>query len=199
MNMQRYFSELYAAGDDPYGVTSRWYELRKRRLLLASLPRKRYRRGYEPGCGVGALTADLAARCDTLLASDASERAVALTRQGVIGRANVRVERHSLPEQWPHNEPPFDLVVLSEMSYFLEEEAMAELARCCNRSLGEDGTLVACDWRADFEQRRLSTARAQELLGSLGMPLLARYEDNDFVLRIWSRDRRSVAEHEGIG
>ncbi|GAA4356611.1 SAM-dependent methyltransferase [Variovorax defluvii] len=198
MNMQGYFADLYAASDDPYGVASRWYERRKRRLLMASLPRQRYRRGYEPGCGVGALTVELAARCDQLLASDACERAVALTRQGVIGRANVRVEQHSLPGQWPHYERLFDLVVLSEMSYFLEEEALAEVARCCDRSLDADGTLVACDWRAGFQQRRLGTERAHELLGALGLPLVARYEDEDFVLCIWARDGRSVAEREGI-
>ena len=44
-----YFDALYAGSEDPYVVRHRWYEIRKRAVLLAALPRARYRRTYEPG------------------------------------------------------------------------------------------------------------------------------------------------------
>ena len=49
-----------------------WYERRKRALTLAALPQERYRSALEVGCSIGTLTADLAPRCDNLLAVDAS-------------------------------------------------------------------------------------------------------------------------------
>ena len=52
------FAELYAAGD-PWRADS-LYERRKRAVVLASLPRERYRRAFEPGCGAGELTRDQA-------------------------------------------------------------------------------------------------------------------------------------------
>ena len=48
-----HFEHLYASSEDPYGVHDRWYEARKRAVLLASLSRPVYRQAYEPGCGAG--------------------------------------------------------------------------------------------------------------------------------------------------
>ena len=36
----RYFAELFAASDDPWAFRSRWYEKRKRDLVMAALPRE---------------------------------------------------------------------------------------------------------------------------------------------------------------
>jgi hypothetical protein len=38
-----HFQQLYEQADDPWQVRQRWYEQRKRSLLLASLPAPRYR------------------------------------------------------------------------------------------------------------------------------------------------------------
>ena len=78
------FAELYAGGD-PWAGDS-WYEVRKRAVVLAALPRERYRRAFEPGCGAGELTAELAGRCDVVHSSDpvpaAVERAAERVRRG---------------------------------------------------------------------------------------------------------------------
>ena len=76
-NKKGYFDAMYGASDDPYAVRTRWYEERKRAVLMASLPRRRYLNAFEPGCGAAELTLQLAERCDSLLASDFSEAAVA--------------------------------------------------------------------------------------------------------------------------
>lgn len=193
-----YFDGLYAASEDPYAVRRRWYELRKRSLLLAALPQARYRRAYEPGCGIGELTQALSQRCDHLLASDFSLHAVEIARSRTSALANVHVAQHVLPAQWPRDAGRFDLIVLSELGYFLEGEEMRRLAGCCEASLDADGTLVACDWRADFAQRRLSTDEVHAALAALGLARLVLHEEDDFVLRVWTRDGRSVAEREGI-
>ena len=193
-----YFDQLYAGGQDPYGVHARWYEARKRAVLMAGLPRHRYRWAYEPGCGAAALTLELAMRCDRVLASDFSASAVAAARVRVEGLPRVRVAQHALPEDWPHGQAPFDLIVLSEIGYFMDANAWQAVALACQASLAEDGDLVACDWRPDFAQRRQSTEQVQAALGHLGLQRQVLHEEADFVLQVWSRDARSVAQREGI-
>lgn len=195
---QAYFDGLYGGSDDPYAMRTRWYESRKRAVLLAALPKQRFRRAYEPGCGTGDLTLELAARCDLVLASDFAARAEAIARQRTLALPHVRIERHSLPADWPRNEGPFDLIVLSELGYFLDAPAMHRVAQRCMDSLAEDGTLVACDWRPDFDARVLPTSQVHAELEALGLPRLVRHEEDDFVLRVWSRDGRSVAQREGL-
>jgi SAM-dependent methyltransferase len=191
-----YFEDLYGASDDPYGMRTRWYEARKRSVLLAALPHARYASAYEPGCGAGELTAELAARCDTLLASDFSPRALASARSRTAALSNVTVASHALPQDWPAG--PFDLIVLSELGYFLDGEAMATLARQCVSSLGDDGVLVACDWRPDFDARVSSTDAVHATLAQTGLARTVHHVEDDFLLDVWCRDARSVAQREGI-
>lgn len=193
-----YFEHLYASSADPYGVHDRWYEARKRAVLLASLSRPVYRQAYEPGCGAGALTVSLAARCQRLLASDFSAAAVRATQGQCRDLAQVTVARHALPADWPHAQGPFDLIVLSEVGYFLDAPAWRAVAEACRTSLAPDGELVACDWLPDFARRRQSTHQVQATLAELGLPRRVLHEEADFILQVWSRDTQSVAQREGI-
>lgn len=197
-SLQGYFEGLYAADDDPYALRTRWYEERKRAVLLASLPRRRYTRAFEPGCGIGELTIALSKRCDEVLASDRSGRAVAIAGERMQGQRNVRIERQDLPADWPPGAGRFDLIVLGEFGYFLDAVSMQGVARCCESSLSASGTLVACDWRPDFKERILSTDSVHASLAALGLTRIVRHEEDDFLLQLWSRDGRSVAQHDGI-
>ncbi len=195
--LRAYFDGLYAEADDPYGTRGRWYEQRKRALLLASLPRPRFRSCYEPGCGSGELTAALAARCDSVLAADFSDHALRAARQRTVALPQVRLVRHRLPQDWPLGDR-FDLVVLSEVGYFLRAEEVQKVARACAASLDSDGVLVACDWRVPFAQRACATDTVHALLGATGLAPLVVHTEDDFCLRVWARDARSVAQREGI-
>lgn len=197
-----YFDQLYGASADPYGLRTRWYEQRKRALTLAALPHPRYRSAYEPGCGAGELTAALATRCETLLSSDFSEKGLAAARARNGGRANVQLAVHDLPREWPLAQTPFDLIVISELGYFLQADAMQQLAADCAASLDVDGTLVACHWRPSFSQRTLTTEAVhqtlEQALSSAGAHTTLRHEEADFLLQVWCRDARSVAQRGGI-
>lgn len=48
MSAQPYFDDLHEQ-EDPFGYRSRWYEERKRALLLASLSQRQFARGWELG------------------------------------------------------------------------------------------------------------------------------------------------------
>lgn len=193
-----YFDSLYGSDEDPYGMRTRWYEERKRNVLLAALPHRRYGTAYEPGCGAGELTVALASRCDTVLASDFNARAVASARKRTAALANVRIESHQLPMQWPHGEAPFDLIVVSELGYFLDAPAMRTLAEQCATSLAPDGVLVTCNWRPDFKERALATDAVHGAFAHTSLTRLVRHEEDDFLLELWCRDGRSVAQREGI-
>ncbi|WP_457319646.1 methyltransferase [Stenotrophomonas sp. P5_B8] len=189
-----YFNAIYQ-NEDPFEYRTRWYEARKRALTLASLPQAHYLRAWELGCSNGVLTAALAPRCAQLLATDISEEAVAAARRTVAGQPQVTVERAQHPQDWP--EDPFDLIVFSELGYYLEEADMQAMAARLVASLGPQGVLIACHWRPPFAQARCSTDFVHAQLDAL-LPRVFSWSDADMVLQGWSRDTRSVAQHEGL-
>ncbi len=149
-----FFDEFYGDQEDPWGFQSRWYESRKRSVTLASLPRERFRRGFEPGCSIGVLTAELARRCDDLLATDIAVAPLEVARKRLSGQGQVRLEQRRVPQEWPAEE--FDLIVLSEMGYYC---SAADLDLLIDRALGSlspDGILVACHWRHPVAEYPLS-------------------------------------------
>lgn len=99
-----YFDRLYSRHRDPWGLSERFYERRKRDLVFASLPRAHYGRAFEPGCAIGALTAALAQRCDEVVAWDGAQAAVDQTRSFVRkrpGAGRVLVECARIPGAGP--------------------------------------------------------------------------------------------------
>ena len=194
-----YFDDLYRSSDDPWKLREGWYERRKRSLTLALLPRPRYRNAFEPGCANGELTADLASRCDALLAADLHERAVALARERVAGAPQVRVEQRTVPHEWPTEAGPFDLIVISEFAYYLDAAELETLAARIAASLTTDGTLLACHWRRPFAEALESADTAHALFDArCGLSRLAHHDEADLLIDVWSRDARSVAQREGL-
>ena len=138
-----YFHGLYAASADPWGFTDRWYEERKRALTLAALPERRYATAFEPGCSIGVLTEGLAARCDDQLASDVSPAALAAATARHLG-VHVRLDQRSLPQDWPDGR--FDLVVLSELLYYLGDDDLRTVAARAVEAVAPGGTLLSIHW-----------------------------------------------------
>jgi len=193
-----YLNGLYARDRDPWHVREGWYERRKLQLLLACLPKERYAAAFEPGCSVGEVTAGLAERCDRLLAADFHPDPVAAARQRTAGLPNVEDRQLLLPQQWPR-EARFDLVVLSEIGYFLSRSAWAQLCARTRASLAADATVLACHWRRDFAERRQDTDALHACLDSvLTLPRHTRVSDADFAIDVWTTGSRSVAEAAGL-
>lgn len=193
----RYFDGLFAGSDDPWAFRQRWYEQRKRAITLAALPRPRYRYVFEPGCANGELSAELAPRCDRLLCCDTASAAVQLarTRLSVFEHAEVRQGR--LPTDWP--EEKFDLIVFSEIGYYLDEQDLTEVIRRISESLTADGQLLACHWRPPIEGCPLNARQVHDQINDqLALPRLVLHQEADFILELWSREPRSVAALEGL-
>lgn len=190
-----YFDAMYTISDDPWGFRDRPYERRKRALTLASLPDGRYATVFEPGCSIGVLTAELADRADRVLAMDVSSEP--LRTAASVLPANVELRQGTVPADWPAE--AFDLVVLSEVGYYLGPE---ELRRTGDLAAGAGRDLIAVHWRhavADYPTRGDD---AQRLIGqaaaAAGMYHLASHVEEDLLIDVWSTDRRSVARRTGL-
>jgi len=192
-----HFEQSYSRRDDPWGVTTRWYERRKRALGLASLPDERYGSAFEIGCSIGVLTEQLAERCDELLAVDLSETAVARAHDRVGANPHVRIEQLDAAAAYP--DETFDLVVLSEVGYYLSPDTLETLLDHLEASLEPGGTVLACHWRHDahdFLQSGDDVHAALDRRESLHR--VSHHVEDDFVLDVWSQDARSVAARTGL-
>lgn len=194
MNTAAYFEQIYQH-PDPFQYRDRWYEARKRALTLASLPRQRYRNGWELGCSNGVLTAELAARCDALLATDLSAAALAEASVSTQAHANVRLQQASHPDQWPQGQ--FDLIVVSEVGYYLPPQDVVTMATQLRGSLADDGLLLACHWVHPFAEARTSAAQVHRAFAR-GLEEAFFYQDADMLLQGWSAEPVSVARWEGL-
>ncbi|PRY14552.1 bifunctional PIG-L family deacetylase/class I SAM-dependent methyltransferase [Kineococcus rhizosphaerae] len=177
-----FFEGFYAEhGDDPWGFEDRWYERRKRALTLASLPRERFRNGLEIGCSAGVFSVELAQRCESLLAVDISPSALERARARVP--QNVRTQVARVPQEFPDGE--FDLVVLAEVAYYCDPDDLRDLVERLRACLSPDGVLVACHWRHLVEDYPLTGDEVHRTLrGAAGLDLLARHEEEDFLLDV---------------
>lgn len=193
----RYFEGLFAGNNDPWGFRQRWYEQRKRLVTLAALPRPHYKAIFEPGCANGELSAALAERCDRLLCCDTSAAAanLARTRLSLFDHAEVRQGR--LPVDWP--EEKFDLIVFSEIGYYLDRQDLTQVIRRISDSLTADGQLLACHWRPPIDGCPLNARQVHDLIHEqLHVSRLVLHQEADFLLEVWSREPRSVAALEGL-
>ena len=146
MTLQREnFEARYAANPDPWDFETSAYEHDKYERTLAALGHRRYGRAFEAGCSIGVFTAMLAPRCDALLAVDIAQAAVDAARERLAACAHVRVERRTLPTEWPAG--PFDLVVCSELLYYWDLETLEAALPAIADSLAPGGRLVAVHYR----------------------------------------------------
>lgn len=181
----QYFAGLFAASDDPWAFRSRWYEKRKRELILASLPRQFYERIFEPACANGELSAALAERGTELLCQDLDPTAVTLARERVAHLPNTRVEPGRLPGDWPGGR--FDLIVLGEIGYYLEPPQWLQVIEQSVASLTPDGALLACHWLHPIDGCPQQGHQVHALLEQrLPLYRMLRHEEADFLLEYWS-------------
>jgi predicted TPR repeat methyltransferase len=139
------FERLYAESEDPWDYDSSEYERGKYAATLAALDGRHYAQALEVGCSNGAFTELLADRCAALTALDFSARAVALARARLHERAHVKILAASFPEQAPTGE--WDLVVCSEVLYYLDPPALEAATDWLRERLREGATVLAVDWR----------------------------------------------------
>ena len=121
---QDHLQALYADGDDPWDFRTSVYEHDKFRATAQSLLRPAYASALELGCGNGELARHIAPRCRTYTGVDAVACALDAARRAVPAGHFVQTY---LPCDLPRG--PHDLIVLSEVLYFLCHDGLLSLGQ----------------------------------------------------------------------
>jgi hypothetical protein len=143
----------------------------------------------------------LTERCARVTASDVAPAALQSAQQRLddIGRCDqVSLLQQSLDEPWPPG--PFDLMVLSEVGYYLAPEALrSTLDRECPR-LAAGATVVAAHWRHRVDDYLMTGDRVNEIIAeTAGFHSIASYRDADVVIDVFdTADGASVATRTGV-
>lgn len=186
------FTRMYERSPDPWSFRDRWYERRKRGLVLAALPEERYGSAFEPGCSIGLLARDLAGRCSRLLSMDSAPGAVEQARRELSGLDHVRVARGRVPDDWP--EGTFDLVVLSEVLYYFDETELYEVLDHTLSSSRQSATVIAVHWRHEAEEHVRTGDDVHRLLGETPwLSRTCRHVEDDFLLETFTVEPAGVA------
>lgn len=192
-----FFASMFDSDPDPWGFRTRWYEARKRALTLACLPRAAYQLGYEPGCANGELAAALSTRCRRLIVSDSAAPAVAAATARLAGHVNVVVVQLLTPTQWPEGD--FDLIVVSELAYYLNPGAFALLTSLMHDALNRGATIVAAHWRHPINGCAATGDDIHRAWSQrFDVPCVAAYTDRDVNIDVWCADVQSVAAREWL-
>jgi cyclopropane fatty-acyl-phospholipid synthase-like methyltransferase len=156
------FEARYRGQRDPWHFATSDYEQERYRTTLRSLQRQRYGACFEPGCSVGELTAQLAARCSSVFATDVAPTAVAAARRRCAGMTNVEIACAPLsPQLRLHG---FDLIVFSEIGYYFSARALARIARQVRRWLAAQGEFIAVHWLGHSADHRLHADEVHRIL-----------------------------------
>jgi SAM-dependent methyltransferase len=139
-----YFDSIYTADPDPWNFADSPYEQGKYAITLNAMPKPRYRSALEVGCSIGVLTRSLALRCDAVVAIDAARTPLVEARRRCADLPGVRFEQMFVPEQWPDG--VFELILLSEVVYYLSREDVGRLAARVTRSLPAGGSVLLVHW-----------------------------------------------------
>lgn len=184
-----YFESMYRSDADPWGFRTSGYEQGKYAATLAALSRLRYRSALEIGCSIGVFTADLAQRCDAVLAIDGSQSALDAARHHCAASPHVRFERRMVPAAFPDGS--FDLIVLSEVLYYLVPFDLRGVAERCAETLASDGEIVLCHWLGETDYP-LTGQQASDLFAdaiSHRLPVRTVLHDETYRLDRFQSDR----------
>jgi trans-aconitate methyltransferase len=147
--LPEYFDAIYTSDPDPWRFATSPYERSKYAATIAALPQPRYVHAFEVGCSIGVLTAELAPRCDALLAVDAAAAPLNVAKRRCAQYAHVRFEQMFVPNQWP--EQAFDLVLLSEVVYYLSAEDVRRLAAKVVAATTPEADIVLVHWTRETD------------------------------------------------
>jgi predicted TPR repeat methyltransferase len=144
-----YFDRLYREKTDPWDFATSAYERHKYAATLEALGGRHFHSAFEVGCSIGILTHQLAAYCESLLAIDVAPTAVTKAQAACARLPQVTVQRMHIPHEWPDCE--FDLIILSEVLYFLSLDDIAATANQSLASLQPGGTVLLVHWTGETD------------------------------------------------
>ena len=154
------FEAKFQENPDPWNYASSRFEAFKRHILLQACGTRQYGRGLELACANGETSLLLARKCLSLLALDGSTSAVAEARRRTTAINNVMVAEAALPQGMPRG--PFDLIVISELLYYLKPRDLEDLLRRSIAALAPGARIVVLHHTIFFDDVAIPPAAAQQ-------------------------------------
>ncbi len=157
-----FFETRYKKEADPWNFAGSEYEQARYNKIVAALAQRRYRKAFEPGCSIGALTERLAALSDAVDAADFSPTAAQRAAERCAPWPHVHVRCAALTEDTPVR--GYDLIILSEIGYYFRlskwRTAVAKLAA----SMDPGTTVLASHWLGHSRDHQLEGDQVHEVL-----------------------------------
>ena len=157
------FDRLYRETGDPWNYETSAYEAEKYARSLALLPPRRFPRALEVGCSIGVMSEAIARRCDSLLGLDFAPTAIDRARARQIPGAQFEVAE--VPKGWPDGQ--WDLIVLSEVLYYLSATMLDEAIDRVAESLAPDGACLIVGYLGPTETTLTARDVEARLLAAL--------------------------------
>lgn len=141
---ETYFENMYQRDTDPWDFEESVYENLKYRATIAAIPQIVYKNALEIGCSIGVLTKMLAPLCEKLIAMDLSITALESAQRRLSEYGQVTFLKGGIPQDFPDGE--FDLVVMSEVGYYLSKADLQHTKKQIIKSLQPNGVLILVHW-----------------------------------------------------
>jgi cyclopropane fatty-acyl-phospholipid synthase-like methyltransferase len=174
-----YFERMYAADPDPWRFRTSAYEAEKYAATVAAIAGRRYRAGLEVGCSIGVLSAQVAPLCDAFLGLDIAEAPLAEARArcaglagaklGEAGRGGARFACMAVPGAWPAG--LFDLILLSEVLYFLSAADVRAVAARVRACLMPGGRVLLVNWIGEPAPPQPGDGAAEAFIAAAELPV----------------------------
>ena len=148
------FERTYRARSDPWGYRTSAYEQAKYHATLDACGPGPFDHALELGGSIGVFSALLAPRCRSLTTIDFSPTAVAQARAELALHPHADAVLGRIPESIPSG--PFDLVLASEILYYLDREALDATLDKLGACLTPGGRIVCVHWRTPGPERPTS-------------------------------------------
>ena len=139
-----YFKGMYATESDPWKFATSPYERDKYAATLAALPRAHYTSALDAGCSIGVFTRQLCRRCDALIGLDVVPSVLDAAQARCADCPNARFELAAVPGAWPDGK--FDLVVISEVAYYLDRADLARLVARVEGAILPEADIILVHW-----------------------------------------------------
>jgi SAM-dependent methyltransferase len=156
------FEARYRAQGDPWATLTNPVERAKAGAALAACGDGPFAAVCDLGAGLGVLAAALAPRARALLALDVAPTAVAAAAARLAPWPGAEARVAVLPDDLPA--ATFDLVVASEVLYYLPDAAFAATLDWLDRALLPGGRLVAVHWTGSAADMHRSADAAHDAL-----------------------------------
>ena len=141
------FENLFQNSPDPWNFESSSYEQQKLIRVLQCLPARPISFAVELGCAIGVGTLALAQYCQRIVGIDTSETALAIAKTRCAQQKHISFIKAFLPEAYPDLEVSgCDLVLVSEVLYFLSPVDIQRLAAHVTKSLESEGSILIVNW-----------------------------------------------------